>query len=374
MSSTEEGRAASSLMSGRLQKVFLSGVGSRNCIIRVPDRACGPEDGASAYYVNQLGPLPRALAAAVPSCALWTGPSSEPVQVPLDAVPLPQRTFCADLIIRRSASGGREYSCPAWPEMAGNAVGPAVLALTGDCPELSWLVETELMCSAGFAADIPSDVARRLQPGHSVRLASCQLILTSVSFGLSPHGLMQAVTPFESAPSGPDRRLFADTRDRRSVMRAALTAVRAMGSLGGQQTHEKVRAVHDWLCTNVRYADMSGERYRLNWRGYQTAWSSLGGRVTVCTGFARSFKLLCGLLGIPSIVAAGFAADGPHVWNYVRIGSRWYGVDCTWDAKRSGVIHDYFLKGRSFLHWHEEGAYGDYPLCYPELSETDFSC
>ena len=58
----------------------------------------------------------------------------------------------------------------------------------------------------------------------------------------------------------------------------------------------------------------------------------------VCDGYSRAFKVLCDRLGIPCVLADGYARTGPdhegefHMWNNVRMDDgAWYGVDVTWD-------------------------------------------
>ena len=69
-----------------------------------------------------------------------------------------------------------------------------------------------------------------------------------------------------------------------------------------------------------------------------TAWecvsalSGLSGATgPVCEGYARAFKLLCDRVGIPCVLVEGYANGGSHMWNSVKMGSQWYGVDVTWN-------------------------------------------
>ena len=187
-----------------------------------------------------------------------------------------------------------------------------------------------------------------------------------------PSGVATRAQTDCAAVSGADKWLYADTGDLASVEKALKRAVDAIGPLHGCSDAEKARAVHDWICRHMTYADAGSERYRMNWRGFQTVWSALEERVTVCTGYARAFKLLCDAYGVSCIVVAGLVHDGPHAWNYVRLEDSWYGVDCTWDDKPGGVAHDWFLRGQSFLVRHTEGSYDALPLAYPQLSRSGY--
>lgn len=62
---------------------------------------------------------------------------------------------------------------------------------------------------------------------------------------------------------------------------------------------------------------------------------STGETGPVCEGYARAFKVLCDKAGIPCILSDGQAYNGTgseaHMWNYVKIGGMWYGMDVTWN-------------------------------------------
>lgn len=60
----------------------------------------------------------------------------------------------------------------------------------------------------------------------------------------------------------------------------------------------------------------------------------------VCEGYARAFKVLCDATGIECVLVDGQAVNnsgtGPHMWNYVQVGSNWYAVDVTWNDPSGG--------------------------------------
>lgn len=62
----------------------------------------------------------------------------------------------------------------------------------------------------------------------------------------------------------------------------------------------------------------------------------------VCMSYAYSFKLLCDLCGVRSIVVTGYINGNlPHAWNMVSIDGKWYEIDCTNNEVNSGI--PYFL-------------------------------
>lgn len=57
-----------------------------------------------------------------------------------------------------------------------------------------------------------------------------------------------------------------------------------------------------------------------------------GEKGPVCEGYARAFKVLCDAVGIQCVLTDGITSSNePHMWNYVEVGGKWYGVDVTWN-------------------------------------------
>ena len=90
---------------------------------------------------------------------------------------------------------------------------------------------------------------------------------------------------------------------------------------------EKVRAVYEWIITNVDY-DYGAAAQDLNapetlkYNAFYLEGVFLDGRA-VCDGKAKAFSLLCGLLGINSVRITGTAesggTSGGHAWNKVLV-------------------------------------------------------
>ena len=166
---------------------------------------------------------------------------------------------------------------------------PAIAVLLYDHPELSWLVNTEFTTGSSSSG--------------------------LVNFGLSEKGYQCATTP----PTGPvtlENKSYANTGNREDITKAIEAAKKnSIGTLDGKSDYEKVKALYDWVCNNMEYAhyrttdpNYSAEeeaKFRNNWRGYQTAYSALVEKVTVCAGYAKSFKLLCDEYNIPCAIIWG---------------------------------------------------------------------
>lgn len=118
---------------------------------------------------------------------------------------------------------------------------------------------------------------------------------------------------------------------------------------------QKVRAIHDWIVTHVRYDD-SLQHY--------TAYEALVEGTAVCQGYALLAYRMLKDAGIDVRIVEGTVSSGSHVWNMVRLGSEWYHLDVTWDdpvPDRAGVASQgYFLKSDSQMrvdHKWDETAY-----------------
>ncbi len=125
----------------------------------------------------------------------------------------------------------------------------------------------------------------------------------------------------------------------------------------------KARQLHDWIVRHCQYEDQAnGEwnrdtenhaassvfvSYALNIRG-----SGIG--ESVCEGYAQAYTMLLTAAGIESYVVAGSAwfFEG-HAWNLIKIGSRYYETDPTWDDTGSttqySTDYTYYLKSDAEL-------------------------
>ena len=106
------------------------------------------------------------------------------------------------------------------------------------------------------------------------------------------------------------------------------------------RAYDKIKYFDAWLCSHNSYNDaaVSGdvEYYVANVSG--TPWSSVGAILSssnrsvkgpVCEGYSRAFQLLCSKVGIQ---ATNVVSDsGWHMWNNLRYGNYWTGMDVTWN-------------------------------------------
>lgn len=122
-------------------------------------------------------------------------------------------------------------------------------------------------------------------------------------------------------------------------------------NLDGKSDYEKVFAVYDYVCKNVRYSEdvfQSGtgtnpppEHFK-----YYSAYGALVQGEAVCQGFAIAMYRLLLELGIDNRLIDG----DNHGWNIVKLGNLYYCLDATWDSDTYHLgdgNYKYFLKGAS---------------------------
>ncbi len=95
-----------------------------------------------------------------------------------------------------------------------------------------------------------------------------------------------------------------------------------------QFTKEKV--IYDYVMEQLTYdyeadQDVSLKTY------YQSVYSALIGKKTVCAGYSKLFSMFCTYFGLDSIVVT----NDFHAWNMVCVDGQWYYLDVTWDDGNS---------------------------------------
>jgi len=140
--------------------------------------------------------------------------------------------------------------------------------------------------------------------------------------------------------------------------------------------YSTVRSIHDAtvkLLSYAAYTDDEDYSIRSVFRDVP------GDHAVVCEGYAKMFKALCDMHGIPCLLISGHGQGEAHMWNYVMMDDgKWYGVDCTWDDQNT-LVPVYFLVGTStevfngatFGEDHVADRMGDLEL--PVLSTTAYN-
>lgn len=111
------------------------------------------------------------------------------------------------------------------------------------------------------------------------------------------------------------------------------------------------------LLENVRYMDDISKENTLKNLEARTIIGPLLNHLSVCSGYAKTFKLLCDQIGIGCFYIRGSGLGdngwGNHGWNVVYLDKKFYHVDITFDI-RSASANDigswhYFLKSDSVM-------------------------
>lgn len=126
---------------------------------------------------------------------------------------------------------------------------------------------------------------------------------------------------------------------------------------------EKMRYFNEWLTHNNQYntavsAGNSDAAWEMAWECISALQGCTGANGPVCEGYARAFQLLCTRSGIPCVLVSGHTQDintgtgNGHMWNYVQLENRWYGVDVTWNdpiGGKSGKVSGYERENYLFV-------------------------
>ncbi|MCM1059804.1 MAG: dockerin type I domain-containing protein [Eubacterium sp.] len=243
-------------------------------------------------------------------------------------------------------------------DMSSNAY-TAILALSADHPELSWITHVRYGVSMSYNKGAKVEAVKavfRLTQGYNYGTAA-------------------------------------------EISNAVNTAKKEIGENGTR--YELVKLIHDYICDLADYNDKavmseSTDNYDTGW--YQTAYSAFypiasNGDTeirTVCAGYSTAFKLLCDSYGIPCVTVQGTDnTNGNHMWNYVRMNDgRWYAVDATWDDQTENtqkIYYDYFLVGGNSISTFDNLAFNEshfnsgywenqkrYLFAYPELADEKY--
>lgn len=88
------------------------------------------------------------------------------------------------------------------------------------------------------------------------------------------------------------------------------------------------KALHDWLCENVAYVNVSNAADEMT--SALTAVGALLEGSANCQGFSDAFRLLGRLAGF-NVRCQDGQANGAHTWNVIELDNQWYIVDVTHD-------------------------------------------
>ena len=204
---------------------------------------------------------------------------------------------------------------------------------------------------------------------------------------------IETITEFASVSynvfinSGNEANYLADGFTNEEEVRAAINKVEEVKnyifSQRRENDYENIKMLHDYLVDNIEY-DTTISRNNI-----YDVYGALVNRVSVCEGYARSFKYILDEMGIPCVLVIGTGTNSQgeterHAWNYVELEGNWYAVDCTWDdpiiigggGQTLESRYKYFLKGANeFNSDHIASGYftpDGKEFSYPALSRNSY--
>ena len=137
--------------------------------------------------------------------------------------------------------------------------------------------------------------------------------------------------------------------------------------LNGLSEAKKIIKIHDYICNNVDYA------YNATEEQIYTAYGALCTGKAVCQGYAVLFYRLCKEAGLSVRIISGTGNGGAHGWNIVRIGSKYYNVDCTWDGQGATTYNKYLLKSEADFKDHTRKSWKVAGNHYLDYTSAEFN-
>lgn len=118
--------------------------------------------------------------------------------------------------------------------------------------------------------------------------------------------------------------------------------------LSKKSQYNKVKTIYKWITKNVKYD------YKSNGYKKYTAYAALNKKKAVCQGYSTLFYRMCKAAGVDTRIITGSSLGQSHAWNIVKLGSKYYNVDSTWDAGTSK--YHYFLKSNKNFKSHKRAT------------------
>lgn len=134
---------------------------------------------------------------------------------------------------------------------------------------------------------------------------------------------------------------YHSNAEQEAKLTEAVTAAMKTLQLNGLSEAKKITKIHDYICNHVDYEYNSKEEQ------IYTAYGALCTGKAVCQGYAVLFYRLCKEAGLSVRIISGTGNGGPHAWNIVRIGSKYYNMDCTWDGQDAATYNEFLLKSEA---------------------------
>lgn len=119
-------------------------------------------------------------------------------------------------------------------------------------------------------------------------------------------------------------------------------ALKAIKIKSSDSVYTKLKKIYDYVIKNYSYDNLGVTLNANTSDDTRSVGRMLYTKVGCCEGYAKLIKLFCDYYKIECVLVA----SDEHMWNQVKIGSSWYGLDATWDDEGSSTSYEYFLKGK----------------------------
>ena len=160
---------------------------------------------------------------------------------------------------------------------------------------------------------------------------------------------------------------YHSNAEQEAKLTEAVAAAMAKLQLNGLSEAKKITKIHDYICNHVDYEYNSKEEQ------IYTAYGALCTGKAVCQGYAVLFYRLCKEAGLSVRIISGTGNGGPHAWNIVRIGSKYYNVDCTWDGQDAATYNEFLLKSEADFRDHTRESWKVAGSRYLDYTSAEFN-
>lgn len=161
--------------------------------------------------------------------------------------------------------------------------------------------------------------------------------------------------------------LYHSDAEQEAKLTAAVAEAMTTLQLNGLSEAKKITKIHDYICNHVDYEYNSKEEQ------IYTAYGALCTGKAVCQGYAVLFYRLCKEAGLSVRIISGTGNGGAHGWNIVRIGSKYYNVDCTWDGQDADTYNEYLLKSEADFRDHTRESWKVADSHYLDYTSAEFN-
>ena len=160
---------------------------------------------------------------------------------------------------------------------------------------------------------------------------------------------------------------YHSNAEQEAKLTEAVAAAMEKLQLNGLSEAKKITKIHDYICNHVDYAYNSTEEQ------IYTAYGALCTGKAVCQGYAVLFYRLCKEAGLSVRIISGTGNGGPHAWNIVRIGSKYYNMDCTWDGQDAATYNEFLLKSEADFSDHTRESWEVAGNHYLDYTSAEFN-